>query len=226
MFRMLDRRVVSWLVVGIALMPAVLYAVLGQFSRMTSDDYVHLQRGLEFGPWANMLHWRDTWNGSYSYYFVHGLVARWDTLVPSLTAIFIIVTWSLGLGWLVWQILAFMEVKRYRSALAISLAALCVAASINAFYSPQSMYWFSASVRYTFPLAVFTVYLALMVVVAKRLRSNARLALSTLAAAAICFISAGFAETYLVYQLVFMSLMLTGLYVFVARNFALEGNCY
>ena len=69
----------------------------------------------------------------------------------------------LGLTWLLSQIMAFLKVWRYRKALAVSLAALTVAASVNAFYTPQSFYWLLRHLRrYTFPLALFTVYLALM----------------------------------------------------------------
>ena len=82
------------------------------------------------------------------------------------------------------------------------------------FYTPQSFYWFSSSARYTFPLALFTVYLALMLNAMRGRRSIARLALSALGGAFICFTSAGFSETYLVFQLAFISFLLVILFVF------------
>ena len=190
------------------MLPAALYAYLGHFSRMTTDDYIHFQKGLELGPWENTLYWRNTWSGSYADYFLHSLLARHDTLVPSLTPVAIIAIWCLGLSWLATHWLAFAQVKRHRRALSVSLGAICAAASIHAFYTPQSLYWFSASVRYTLPLALFTLYIALMVAAAKHLRSMPSLALMALPSGVICFIIAGFSEMYLVFQLAALSLLL------------------
>ena len=214
MYRISDNRIVKWLLVGMAMAPAIFYALLGQFSRMMEDDFYHLRLGLEHGPWENVLYWRSRWNGAYGDYLLHGILGPLDTAVPSAFPIIIIAIWMLGLTWLLSQVMAFLKVWRYRKALAVSLAALTVAASVNAFYTPQSFYWFSSSARYTFPLALFTVYLALMLNAMRGRRSIARLALSALGGAFICFTSAGFSETYLVFQLAFISFLLVILFVF------------
>ena len=57
-------RIAKWLLVGMATLPAALYAYLGHFSRMTGDDFTHIPLGLEHGPWENVLYWRNTWNGA------------------------------------------------------------------------------------------------------------------------------------------------------------------
>ena len=214
MSRLSDSRLAIWLLVGMAMAPAVLYAILGQFSRMTWDDYLWLRHGLEKGPWENVLYWRSRWNGAYSDSFLHGLLGLADTAAPSALPIILIAIWILGLTWPISQILAFLKVWRHRKKLAISLAALTVAASVHAFYTPQSVYWYTASAAYTLPLGLFTVYLALMLHAAEARRSIARLAVSALAGALICFISAGFAEMYLVFQLAFISFLLVILFVF------------
>ena len=209
-----DNRMVISLLVGMSIVPAVFYAILGQFSRMTGDDYIFLSRGRELGPVQSMLYWRNVWSSNYSTPFLHGLLGPFDTVVPSAFPIVLTAIWMLGLTWLLSQILAILKVWRYRNTLAVSLSALTVAASVHAFYTPQSFYWYSASAAYTLPLALFTVYLALMLHAAEARRSIARLALSALAGALICFVSAGFAEMYLVFQLAFMSFMLAILFAF------------
>ena len=214
MSRLSDSRLVKWLLVGMAVMPAILYAFLGQFSRMTRDDYIFLSRGRELGPVQSMLYWRNVWSSNYSTPFLHGLLGPFDTVVPSAFPIVLTAIWMLGLTWLLSQILAILNVWRYRNTLAVSLSALTVTASIHAFYTPQSFYWYSASAPYTLPLALLTVYLALMLDVVKVRRSITRLALSALGGAFICFTSAGFAEMYLVFQLAFMSFMLAILFAF------------
>ena len=213
MYRISDNRIVKWLLVGMAMAPAIYYAYLGQFSRIMADDYIFLSRGRELGPVQSMLYWRNVWTSHYSTPFLHGLLGPFDTVVPSAFPIVLTAIWMLGLTWLLSQILAFLKVWRYRKTLAMSLSALTVAASVNAFYTPQSFYWYSASAQYTLPLAFLTFYLALMLEAVKRARSITRLAVSALVGAFICYISAGFAEMYLIFQLAFMSFLLAILFV-------------
>ena len=40
MSRLSDSRLAIWLLVGMAMAPAIFYALLGQFSRMVEDDYI------------------------------------------------------------------------------------------------------------------------------------------------------------------------------------------
>ena len=218
MSRLSDSRIAIWLLVGMAMAPAIVFAILGQFSRMVGDDFHHLLLGRELGWWENVLYGRSRWGGSYSYYIFHGLLGPLDTAVPSAFPIIIIAIWILGLAWLLCQIMVFLNVLRYRKTFAVSLAALTVAASVSAFYGPQSFYWYSASARYTFPLALFTVYLALMLKAGQGRRSITWLAVCALGGTFICFISAGFSEMYLVFQLAFLSLLLALLLAFTTRS--------
>ena len=214
MFRLSDNRMVISLLVGMAIVPAVFYAILGQFSRMTWDDYLWLRHGLEKGPWENVLYWRSRWNGAYSDSFLHGLLGPFDTAAPSVLPTILIAIWILGLSWLISQIMSFLKVWRYRKTVAVSLAGLTVAASVNAFYTRQSFYWLSGCVRYTFPLAMFIVYMALMLEAVRGRRSIAWLTMSALGGTFICFMIAGFSEMYVVVQLTFMSILLVLLFAF------------
>ena len=211
-------RIAKWLLVGMATLPAALYAYLGHFSRMTLDDYVNISRGLELGPLQNMLYWRSAWTGHYSTPFLFGLLAPLNAAIPAIVPIIVVAIWTLALTWLLSQIAAIFDSGSNQLALGFSIAALSVAASIGAFYTPQSFYWIIASIEYTLPVAIFTAYLALMLTAAKRARSIAGLTVSALGGALICFVCAGFSEMYLVFQLAFMSLLLALLFVFTVRT--------
>ena len=207
-------RIAKWLLVGMATLPAALYAYLGHFSRMVLDDFAFLHLGSKLGPLQHALYWRSKWMSSYSNPFLHGLLGPFDRVVPSAFPTIIIVIWILGLTWLISQLLFLLKVKQHRLALAVSVAALTVAASINAFHTPQSFYWYAASLPYTLPLALFCVYLALMLETVRRARPIAWLAPPALGSAMICFVIAGFSELYLVFQLAFMSLFLAIMFAF------------
>lgn len=229
MTRLFDIKVVKWLLVGLAMLPAILYAYLGHFSRMIGDDFSFLTLGKELGPWQSMLYWREKWMSSYSNAFLHGLLGPLDTAIPSIFPTIVIAVWVIGLTGLFRQLLLLMQVSSHRSALAVSLAGLTVAASLSALYTPQSFYFYTGSLAYTLPLALFNCNLALMFALARRVRSGAGLAAASLASAVICFASAGFSEMYLVFQLAFVSLLFLMLLVALprpqrSRVFALVGG--
>ncbi len=206
------------LVTLLAFLPVALFAYLGQFSRIIKDDYIHFAVGRELGPWQSVLYWRDIHNGSYTHYFLHGLLAPLDTLIPPITPTVIIVLWLLGLAWLISQALSALQVRQGRLLIAITLAAVIVTAAINAMYSLEAFYWYSASTRYTLPLAVFTIYLALVVKAARSVQAlGARVAVA-LVGATLCFIIAGLAEMYLVFQLAFLISLIIFFFVFADKS--------
>ena len=188
--------------------PLLLFAYMGQFSRLLVDDYTHVRRGLELGPWAGMLHWRNVWNGSYSHYILHGLVAPLDTAVPRVFPTVIIAAWLLGLFWLIANILNRVQERRDRVAWSFIMSACAVTASINALSTQESFLWYSASTRYSLPLTLFILYLALVTATMSQQRRRSRLLMAGIAGFAICFFAAGLAETYLVFQLSMLSCLL------------------
>ena len=68
-------QVMAWFLALLALVPALLFAYMGQFSRFMADDYCHIARGAEYGALGGALYQRELWNGSYSDYFFHGFLA-------------------------------------------------------------------------------------------------------------------------------------------------------
>ena len=193
--------IVQALMVALALTPAALYAYLGQFSRLMSDDYCTIAISRELGAWGYMDHHLNTWTGSYAHFLFKGLVAPLDTLLPRIMPTATIVLWLIGLSWLINEGLVRLGINSSRRAIATATAALTVTAAIQALHSRQSFYQLEASADYTLPLALLTIYLALTLWLAKRTRLPAW---GLMAGAALCFSAAGFAETSLIFQLVFL----------------------
>ncbi len=186
-------------------LPLLLVAYLGSHIRLLSDDYLHLQTGRELDPISNMLHWRETWNGSYSYYFFHGLVGSFAPGITSILPAIIVALWLLGLSWLCYQGLTVLRIKKQRLTLAVALAAAILSATINGLVSPESILWYSASVRYTLPLALITLYLAISLELTKRQVSRRGKALAALAGAVASFGIAGFSELHMALQILLFS---------------------
>ena len=206
----------SWLIALLALVPPILYAYLGSFSRMLhDDDYGIMLIGQEKGAWEGMLYWYNTWSGSYTVRFLFSALAPLDALATSLMPPLIVLLWLVGTYWLVYQGLAYLGISCSRRPLAISISALTVAAAIQGFYSPQSFYWYAASTAYGLPIALFTIYMALSVWMAQRLRKNMRSLSGLIALGVMGFLIAGFSEMYLVFQLTLFTFCLLAIFAFL-----------
>ncbi len=209
----------SWLIALLALVPPILYAYLGSFSRMIQDDdYGVMLIGQEKGAWEGMLYWYKTWSGSYTVRFLFSGLAPLDVLATSLMPPLIVLLWLVGTYWLVCQGLAYLGISRSRRPLAISISALTVAAAIQGFYSPQSFYWYAANTAYGLPVALFTIYMALSVWMAQRLRKDMRSLSGLIALGVIGFLVAGFSEMYLVFQLTLFTFCLLAIFAFLERS--------
>lgn len=198
----------------LSLAPMLLFAYLGQFSRMLADDYLVIKLGQDIGPWQLMLRWRAIWSGEYSNNFVIGLLAPLDTALPALFPLFIIVAAGTGFTWLSGALLTHLRIWAHRRAIAIALASLMVAAAINAFYTGQVFYWFSATVEYTFP-ALLLLGIAMAVETVRRLRGGFQHLTAAIIVGVYAFINAGFGEMYLVSQLTFATLIAFSVAVFL-----------
>ncbi len=155
MQRLLRSSVFSWTLALLALAPLLLWAYLGQFSRVIGDDFNILDIGRQLGPWDTMIFFRHVFNGSYSNYFLQGLVAPLDTLGPQIMPAIILALWTAGLVWLALNLLGALGIQRNRLSIAITLAALTATAATNAFPTTESLLWYAASTRYALPLAGF-----------------------------------------------------------------------
>ena len=155
-----------------------------------------------------MLYWYRNWSGAYSNTFLKSAIAPLGPLATGITPALIIVSWLVGLFWLVFQCLAYLKLDKPRLALAVSISAVIVTASINAFHSMQSFYWFSSSTQTALSLALLTIYMALALWTAKRRREDGLSLLGIIAGGLLCFISAGMYEMFVVFQTTFLTFCL------------------
>ena len=152
------RAVLQTLIVALALAPAVFFAYLGQFSRLTSDDYCEIGVAREMGAWGYMAHRFAVFSSGYANEFFKGLAAPLDMLAVRVTPALIVVLWLAGLFWLVDEGLAHLKISHSRRPLTLAIAALAVAAAISSLPAPLSFYWYSSNVKYILPLALLTIY--------------------------------------------------------------------
>ncbi len=199
---LLDSRFARTVLLLLALLPLLIFAYLGSHARMMAGDYCHVRVAQELGPLQGMAHWRNIWNGSYTDYFVHGLLAGLGASAPAAVPAITIALWLVALSALLIQAFALAGRSRFPRLTAVTVAAFIITFTINAFFSPQSLYFYSASLRHTLPIAGITAYFALLIFLYRR-RDTARSAALALVAAggALCFVNAGLGETFALLQL-------------------------
>ena len=193
--------------VALALIPAALYAYLGQFSRIIADDYCYMARYHSIGLWGGVLQEFNNWSGSYAALIFKGIIAPLDVLAPRVLPAIITALWLVGSYWLIFQVLAHLKIDHWRRTLSITLAAFIVTASVHALHSTQSIYFYSGSARHTLPTALLTIYLALAYWTMRR-AGKRRFYWGIIAGGLLCFISAGGSEVFVTFQTVFLTLCL------------------
>ena len=207
-----------WFAAGLSLLPLLLYAYLGHFSRLMIDDYGHFATALRISFRHNFAYWRNLWNGSYSFYVFHDLLSPLDPArLPPLFLALTITVWLIGLTWLISLLLRHLQLTRSHLPIAIALAALTVFASIKSFHTLESIYWYSAIVRHTLPVGLMLVFLAYAFDIAGRARTTMQMTVAALAGALICFVNGGFSELNVAIQLVCLPLLL-GIIAFGAAS--------
>lgn len=196
------RSVFSWLLTPLALIPLGLIPLAGFFSRMKIDDFCVIADAKQYDAWGAMLHFFNGWSGSYTRFFLIGLLGPLDHMATAIAPLIIVTLWFCSLSWLVYEGLICLGLKTPRLAIAIALSALTVAATVFAFPSERAMYWYVANTAYALPFAPLCAFLALSVRVGRQGAVSRR---ALIAGAIICFLSAGLAEAFVVFQLCFLA---------------------
>lgn len=198
--------------------PLAVFAYLGTFARLIYDDYCIFGTGLDLGPWENMLYWRATWNGSYSYYFLHGLIAPVGAAAVRILPALIIILWLFGLILLAYRALSRAGVEKHRIIVALMFAGALLSATVNAIFWEQVIFWYAASVPYTLTLAILTIYAGLMWELVRRDDAKIPPKLPMAAGAFICFLNAGLAAFHMVIQLGIFTLAIPAAFAFVPKR--------
>ena len=176
----------------LALVPLLLFTYLGLHTRLLMDDYAFLGLASKLGTWESMLIWRQIWNGGYNNFVVYGLMTRFGTMAPPLFSLLVAFATLVGYSWLINAILVRLRIRAYRRAIAVALASLAVAATINGFYTAPSFFWFTAAVVYTWPAVMLLLGVALATEFAQRLRGWFPHLLAATATAFYAFVNGGF----------------------------------
>ena len=202
------RTLLKFAAVALSMAPLALFAYLGQFSRFLSDDYMTTFIGNKLGPIGGMVYWYNNWAGGYTQRFLVSLIAPLDIVAARIMPFLSLSVWLVALVWMAHQSLTMLPVRKHANSISLGVSALLLAAIVNAYYSPQNLYWFTSSTAYILGLGLFTTYVALGVWVALRPLHGRPFRMALLASGTLCFISAGAAEMHAVAQAIILLFLL------------------
>ncbi len=192
---------------ALSLAPILLFAYMGQHTRLIHDDFGYTAIGRELGAWETMVVNYNEWSPAYTTVYIKAALSSLGVLLPPLSIALIIGLWMLGFYLLSREAIALLRLQGRRWLIALAVSALLAAATINAFYSPQSFYWFSSNMTYSLPLGALAGCLALANWILKRSEKPTILVAGAAVCALIMFLTAGAAEMYVVFQFVFLTLL-------------------
>lgn len=210
-----SRSLFSWLLALLAMIPLGLIPLAGFYSRMKIDDFFVVASAQRHDAWGTMLFHFNHWSGSYTRFFLIGVLGPLDHLVPAIAPLLIVTLWFCALCWLLYEALNWLGVKTSRWPVALALSALTVSAAIYAFPSERAIYWYVANTAYALPFAPLSAFLALSIRVARQVTVSRKV---LAAGAIICFLGAGLAEAFVIFQLCFLGFCL------LLAIFALDGS--
>ncbi len=196
------RAIFSWLLALLAMIPLGLISLAGFFSRMKIDDFCVVGAAQRYDAWGTMLYYVNAWSGSYTRFFLIGLLGPLDHMATAVAPLLIVVLWFGSLTWLIYEGLICLGIASARRATAVALSALIISATIYAFPSERAIYWYVANTAYALPFAPLSAFLALSI---RAARKGAVSRKAMLAGATICFLSAGLAEAFVTFQLCFLA---------------------
>ena len=186
--------------------PAFLFVCLGHFGRLVVDDFCifHIARSMD--AWQAIVYHNNTNTASFSRLLLHSLFAPFDAMAMAVTSLAVVAISTAGLYLILRRaVLSILLYRPHGTALWI-IAVLATAASVNAFATPQSFYWYNASSGYVLPAAVCILYFALLFEIACKERSTQAMRLAAPISAAIAFALGGASEMFVVFQFALLAL--------------------
>lgn len=198
------------LITAAFLIPILVYAVAGAFSRFMADDFCYAVNGRDLGFPAFIPYYYNNWFGRITQ--IVGTVVS-TSLGIGFGQIFpavVLLVWGIGLWWLCRQLAGLLKLEH--RALPLLVAALVLYTTLAG--TPQifhSLYWLSGVFPYTIPLVAATFYAAFVL---RTLRTRAVSPLAVLAAVLLVLVAGFSSEPFSVALVGALVLSIIGLFIF------------
>lgn len=192
------------LMIAIPILLFASYLYIATAVRPMADDYCQAADGIEYGPLQTVITSYQTWTGRYTAYFIVSAMGVLGHISFAILPMLIIISWLLLLIWIARQLFALLDIQHnlwvdFFAASLFLFAALSTMPAIQ-----QSIFWAAGSAAYGIPLVVMTGYIGFALFAIRHNQLNSPLA--WVISFIVPLISAGFSETYAMFQIVLLFL--------------------
>jgi hypothetical protein len=202
------QHIVPWLFWGLSLLPLLVLAYLGLFTRYLADDYSTSGVLVNLGFWKAQAYWYQSWSGRYSFTFLVSLVelvgARIVPLLPAISLFF----WVAALFGALDRLFRVLELRVAKAWIGV-LANVIVFGTIKSFREyAQVVFWQTGILTYQISLVFITLMIGIFLM---RFYLSSYRPLSKWEAILFFFaffIGGGFSETWVIVQISLLGLAL------------------
>ncbi len=205
----LTSQLMPWLFLALGLVPLLIWAYLGFFTRYLADDYSTAAAVLHRGFWPAQFFWYRAWSGRYSFTFLASLIELAGVKMLPLLPMVALTAWFLSLYWALKQIFAALALPVEKKWLGILTAAILFGVVKSLPGYTEVLFWQAGILTYQISNILFAICLALFL---KRFFSSSAspkvAAWEYFAAFGIGLITGGFSETWVVMQVALITFSL------------------
>lgn len=204
------KRAANALLLALCLLPVLSFAWLGPYSRTTRDEF-------RFTPiYADMTAWEGfVWGLNHDYTSAYARVAVRALLAPlgySAPAVFpaiILVAQFVSISWLLYHALNAVGLQSNRRLTAAAVGGVLLSAVCASLPTPQVLYSYEHALKYSLSIVPAVLYMLVLLHVASQstIRKR-RLWIWALIGWALCFVAAGYSETFFLVMLLGLGLLL------------------
>lgn len=203
------RKLLLSTLLALCIAPMLLFAWLGAYSRPFTDDFCHITDFAQQDLWELILDQRNADNnGSFSTLVVAVALGPFGLAVVQIFPGLLIALQFASTFALLNKALGMLGIGKYRLVVAVGLSALLVGAFCASVLTRQVYYWYTASMKYSLPLALLPFFLLLALHCASSQSATVWLRIWMLLGGVLCFFIAGFAETFIIPMLLGLTLLI------------------
>lgn len=203
------KRTAYALLLALCLLPVLSFAWLGQYARTTRDEFRFTPIYADMTAWEGFV-WglNHDYTSAYARVAVRALLAPLGYSAPEVFPAMILVAQFVSISWLLYHALNALGLVSNRRLTAVAVGGLLLSAVCARLPTPQVLYSYEHALKYSLAIVPAVLYMLLLLYVARQPTvQDRRQWLWALLGWALCFVAAGYSETFFLVMLLGLGLL-------------------
>lgn len=188
----------------------ILFAYMGTFMRMATDDYCNTAIGLNYGAVNGVIYQYQNWSGRYTSFFMEFALASVRPAIHPWIIFLTFIAWLALIYYILYQLSHLLKLSLPRFVYA-SISLIFVFTLYRIVPTNQHIFWVTAIIPYVFPLLFGLIFVGSLIQYFRQKRSIPIFIAMCLYSAVMVILLGGFTEVFSPFMLMIFSLMLLGI---------------